>query len=212
MAISGLPFGSPETKSHLDVAPVESRIVKYKGEGGGFPQIHVVVSLVCPSCPWLVLTPKVLQLCINHLVLVLCKSMWIIEACQFFLVPSRNSNTPLYPFKVLRAKECASTFSFFAIFSLGLAFESFKELGARQNLVDLEVVVWATTLSWSQATRGCKWMLQTHLGNGPICRLPWHLDNSEPCDMDLLWKKMAEWSQMVATLLSPIAMVSWRPW
>jgi hypothetical protein len=31
-----LPFGSPETKSHLDVAPVDKCRVYYKGEGGGF--------------------------------------------------------------------------------------------------------------------------------------------------------------------------------
>jgi hypothetical protein len=37
MGISGLR--NPETKSHLDVAPVKSYIVYYKGEGGGFPQI-----------------------------------------------------------------------------------------------------------------------------------------------------------------------------
>jgi len=35
--------------------------------------------------------------------------MWVSEACQLFLVPSRNSNTPLYPFKVLWAKERAPT-------------------------------------------------------------------------------------------------------
>jgi hypothetical protein len=35
--ISGLPLRSPETKSHLDVAPVESCRVYYMGEGGGFP-------------------------------------------------------------------------------------------------------------------------------------------------------------------------------
>jgi hypothetical protein len=29
-----LPLGSPETKSHLDVAPVENCKVYYKGEGG----------------------------------------------------------------------------------------------------------------------------------------------------------------------------------
>jgi hypothetical protein len=49
------------TKSHLDVALVERRIVYYKGEGGGFPQVQAVVSLmslVNLSCPWLVLTPK----------------------------------------------------------------------------------------------------------------------------------------------------------
>jgi hypothetical protein len=55
-----LPLGSPETKSHLDVALVERCKVYYKGEGDGFPQVQVVVSLVCPSCPWLVLAPKVL--------------------------------------------------------------------------------------------------------------------------------------------------------
>ncbi len=66
--ISGLSRGSPGTKSHLGVAPVESHKVYYKGEGDGFPQVRAVVSLVCPCCPWLVLAPKVLQLCTNHFV------------------------------------------------------------------------------------------------------------------------------------------------
>ncbi len=73
MGISGLPLGSPGTKNHLDVAPVESYKVYYKGEGGGFPQVWAVVSLVCLNCMWLVLTPKVPQLCNNHFVLVLCR-------------------------------------------------------------------------------------------------------------------------------------------
>ncbi len=73
MEILGLPFGSPGKKSHLDVAPVERRRVYYKGESGGFPQIWVMVNLVCPSCPWLVLAPKVFRLSINHPVLVLCR-------------------------------------------------------------------------------------------------------------------------------------------
>jgi hypothetical protein len=59
-AISGLPLGSPGKNSHLDVASVESHRVYYKGEGGGFPQVRAVVSLVCPCCPWLVLAPSVL--------------------------------------------------------------------------------------------------------------------------------------------------------
>jgi hypothetical protein len=73
MQISRLPFGSPETKSHLDVAPVERCKVYYKREHGGFPEVQAVVSLVNPNCPWLILAPKVFQLCTNHLVLVLCK-------------------------------------------------------------------------------------------------------------------------------------------
>jgi hypothetical protein len=73
--------------------------IYYKREGGGFPQVWVVVGLMCPCCSWLVLAPKVLQLCTNHLVWVLCRHVWVNEACQLFLVPSRNSNTPLYPSK-----------------------------------------------------------------------------------------------------------------
>jgi hypothetical protein len=129
MGISKLPRGSPETKSHLDVAPVERRKVYYKGEGGGFPQVRAVVSLVCPSCLWLVLAPKVLQLCINHFLLVLCKFVWVSEACHFFLVSSRSSSTPLYPSIMLWTKERALTLYSSVIFSLGLTFKSLKELG-----------------------------------------------------------------------------------
>jgi len=71
--ISGLPLESPEKKSHLDVASMESCRVYYKGEGGGFPQVLAVVSLVCLCCPWLVLAPRVLQLCTNHFVWVVCR-------------------------------------------------------------------------------------------------------------------------------------------
>jgi hypothetical protein len=59
-AISGLPLGSLGKNSHLDVASVESCKVYYEGEGGGFPQVRAVVSLVCPCCPWFVLAPSVL--------------------------------------------------------------------------------------------------------------------------------------------------------
>jgi hypothetical protein len=71
---------SPGTKCHLDMAHVENYKVYYKGEGDGFPQVRAMVSLVSSSCPWLVLAPKVLQLCTNHLVLVLfvqvCVNNW----------------------------------------------------------------------------------------------------------------------------------------
>jgi hypothetical protein len=105
LAISHL--GVSGQKNHLDVGLVERHKVYYKGEGGGFPQVWVMVNLMTPSFLWLVLAPKVLQLCTNHFVLVLCKSMWVVEACQFFLVPSRSSSKPLYPSKVLKARECA---------------------------------------------------------------------------------------------------------
>jgi hypothetical protein len=57
---------------------------------------------------WLVLTPKVLQPCANQLVCWFCVGLleWV-NCLSLFLVPSRSSNTPLYPSKVLRVKEHA---------------------------------------------------------------------------------------------------------
>jgi hypothetical protein len=97
VGILGLPLGTLKTKCHLDVALVKRRRKYCKGEGGDFPQVRVVVNLVSPNCSWFVLAPKVFQLCTNHLVLVLCRSMWVSEAYRFFLVPSWSSSTPLYP-------------------------------------------------------------------------------------------------------------------
>ncbi len=51
LKISGLPFGRLGTKSHLDVGLMEGHKVYYKGEGGGFPHVRAVVSLVSPSLP-----------------------------------------------------------------------------------------------------------------------------------------------------------------
>ncbi len=51
VGISGLPLGSPETKIHLDVAPMESCRIYYMGVGGGFPRIRTVVNLVNLESP-----------------------------------------------------------------------------------------------------------------------------------------------------------------
>jgi len=47
--LSGLHFGSPNKMCHLDAASATSRREYYMGEGGGFPRVRAVVSLVCPS-------------------------------------------------------------------------------------------------------------------------------------------------------------------
>jgi hypothetical protein len=60
-AILGLPLWSPVTKSQLDVGSMASHKLYYKGEGGSFPQVWVVVNLMCPSCPWLVLAPPTMH-------------------------------------------------------------------------------------------------------------------------------------------------------
>jgi hypothetical protein len=84
-------------KSHLDVGSMASRRVYYKGGRWWLPPSsdHGEFSVSM----WLILTRKVLELCTNHFVWVVCRPVWVNEACQLFLVPSRSSNMPLYPLK-----------------------------------------------------------------------------------------------------------------
>jgi hypothetical protein len=49
LGILKLRFGKLGTKCNLDVGLVERHRVYYKGEGGGFPQVRVMVSLMSPS-------------------------------------------------------------------------------------------------------------------------------------------------------------------
>ncbi len=49
MGILRLPLGSLGTKCHLGVGPMARHKLYYKGEGGGFPQVRVVMSLVSLS-------------------------------------------------------------------------------------------------------------------------------------------------------------------
>jgi hypothetical protein len=49
LEISRLPLGSFGTKWHLGVGPMARHKEYYNGEGGGFPQVRTMVSLVC-SC------------------------------------------------------------------------------------------------------------------------------------------------------------------
>jgi hypothetical protein len=44
-------FGTPEIKNLLDVGTIERRREYYMGEGGGFPQVRAVVSLMSPRSP-----------------------------------------------------------------------------------------------------------------------------------------------------------------
>jgi hypothetical protein len=49
--VSGLHFGSPEKKNHLDASAAENCKEYYMGEGGGFPRVQAVVSQVSPRLP-----------------------------------------------------------------------------------------------------------------------------------------------------------------
>jgi hypothetical protein len=80
-----------------------------KREGGGFPQVRAVVSLMCLCCPWLVLSPKVFQQCTNHLALVLCKvrvSEWSLSTLPNPILELQHAPLPL---KLLWAREHVPT-------------------------------------------------------------------------------------------------------
>ncbi len=49
--VSGFLLGSLGIKSHSDVGAMERHREYYMGEGGGFPKIRAVVSLVSPESP-----------------------------------------------------------------------------------------------------------------------------------------------------------------
>jgi len=51
VAILGLLLGNPGTKSHSNVGATGRHKEYYMGEGGGFLQVWVVVSLVSPELP-----------------------------------------------------------------------------------------------------------------------------------------------------------------
>jgi hypothetical protein len=61
----GTPTWESEKKSHLDVVLVEWRREYYMGEGGGFPQVRAVVSLVCQSARGLSQHPRVSRMWTN---------------------------------------------------------------------------------------------------------------------------------------------------
>jgi hypothetical protein len=72
LGISGLPYGSLETKCHLDVGLVERHIIYYKREGGGFPQVWVVVNLLSPNLPMAHFSTKSALAMTNQLVVWFC--------------------------------------------------------------------------------------------------------------------------------------------
>jgi hypothetical protein len=68
LGISRLPLRSLGTKWNLGAGLVAKHKVNCKGEGGGFPQVRAVVSLMNPCLPMARPCTKVFQLCTNQLV------------------------------------------------------------------------------------------------------------------------------------------------
>jgi hypothetical protein len=96
--VSGLLLGSPGIKSHSDVGVAERCREYYMGEGGGFPWVWVMVSLVSPELPVACPSTGATESDLTNL-LVGLMSVWVSKwGLSLFLVPSQSSSTaPLYP-------------------------------------------------------------------------------------------------------------------
>ncbi len=129
-------FGSFGTKWHLGVGPVARHWKYYKGEGGGFPQVWAMVSLVNPCLP---VALFVHQECYNYaltnLLFGLCKSMWIIDLLVICSSYHPGASTCPSSSKVLQAKVHTPTPYPFAVFTFGLIVESIKEFGGALGVV-----------------------------------------------------------------------------
>jgi hypothetical protein len=103
-------LGSLETKSHSDATPTGGVEYTIWWKVVASPEFGSWWILWVQGCPWVVLTPKVLQPCANQLVCWFCEGLreWV-NCLSLFLVPSRSFSKSLYPSKVLRAKEHASS-------------------------------------------------------------------------------------------------------
>jgi hypothetical protein len=99
------PISQSWDKIPFGCGPVERHKKYYKGEGGGFPQAQVVVSLVNPRL--LVARPNTKNALTNFL-FGLCRFVWVIKCLSFFLIHVGALACPS-TLEVLRAKERALT-------------------------------------------------------------------------------------------------------
>ncbi len=81
---------------------------------------------------WFICAPKVFQLCINQLVVWLCRPMWVIELLVNLLSPHPGIVACLFTLVVLRATEHALTPSPSVVFSFKLEVSLLRSLGVRQ--------------------------------------------------------------------------------
>ncbi len=129
LGILKFPLGNPWTKWHLGASPMDRHRVYYKGEGGGFPQVLVMVSFVSSCLPVVHPCTKSVSCALTNLLFGLCKFMWVIDL--LIILPSpypRALARPSTP-EVLRVRERASTPYPSAIFTFWFAIESTKEFG-----------------------------------------------------------------------------------
>jgi hypothetical protein len=84
-------------------------------------------------CMWLVLAPKVFQLCTNHLVLVLCRFVWVIDACHSSWSHPGAPARPSSPQSVTSQGACHDSL-LSIVFSLDSHLNPLRSLGVRHTI------------------------------------------------------------------------------
>jgi hypothetical protein len=154
VGIPGLSLGSCGSKNHLDVAPVERCKVYYMGEGGGFPRVQVVVSLVSPKLPMARLSTKgALESELTNLWLVGCRFEWVIK--KLVTHPSfipEPQHAPL-PLLVLRVRSVPRALNNSIVWPTWIHLEFNKELG---SMSEVKARIGGTGQKPTGWTQGCK--------------------------------------------------------
>jgi hypothetical protein len=163
-------FRTPRTKWHLGVGPMTRHRVYYNGEGGGFPQIWAMVSLVSSCCPWPIRAPKSCNYTLTNLLFGLYRFVWVIEV--LFNLPnpiSELEHAPLPP-KCFEPRNTPQ-FRLLPLFTFGLTIECIKELGGASLLKSLgpwsynkwkHIMVTPFAMSHYITFRGCACLNVSH--------------------------------------------------
>jgi hypothetical protein len=103
---------------------------------------------------------------LTNLLFGLCGSAWLTNCLSFSLVPSRNSNTPLYP-QSFESQQTCLDFLFFHCFHFRLTFYFIKELGNTSSVFKSNLTrcpIWHSS-PWPLVKNTCLLVKKTHLIN-----------------------------------------------
>jgi hypothetical protein len=145
LGISRLQLGSLRTKWYFSVGPVAKQKKYYKGEGGGFPQVRVMVSLVNPCLPMAHLcTKKCIDYALTNLLFGLCRFMWIIEPLVARPNPISELQHAVLPPKCYEPKNVPQLFLLLLSSPFDLQLNPSKNLGVHHN----ECKRWKNVCYW----------------------------------------------------------------
>jgi hypothetical protein len=95
-------------------------------------------------CPWLVLAPKMLQLCTNQLFVWVVQIEWMINCLSFFIVPSWSSSMPSTPSKCYEPRNMPC---FSVVLNLDSHLSPLRSLGVRHFSMSFYESSWVLELS-----------------------------------------------------------------